>query len=32
MKDWNRVKQSLCRQYIVTDLPDCIGRQGKNIL
>ena len=32
MKDWNRVEQSLHRQYIVTDLPDCIEPQEKNIL
>ena len=32
MKDCNRVEQSLCHQYIVTDLPDCIELQGKNIL
>ena len=30
MKDWNRVEQSLRRQYIVTDLPDCIQLQEKN--
>ena len=29
MKDWNRVEQSLRRQYIVTDLPDCIEWQEK---
>ena len=29
MKDWNRVEQSLRRQYIVTDLPDCLERQEK---
>ena len=29
MKDWNKVEQSLCRQYIVTDLPDCIEPQEK---
>ena len=32
MKDWNKVEQSLHRQYIVTDLPDCVEPQGKNIL
>ena len=32
MKDWNRVEQSLHRQYIVTDLPDCIEPLEKNIL
>ena len=32
MKDWNKVEQSLCCQYIVTDLPDCIELQEKNIL
>ena len=32
MKDWNRVEQSLHHQYIVTDLPDCIERQEKNVL
>ena len=32
MKDWNRVKQSLRRQYIVTHLPDCIEPQEKKIL
>ena len=32
MKDWKRVEQSLCRQYIVTDLQDCIEQQEKNIL
>ena len=32
MKDWNQVQQSLRRQYIVTDLPDCIKPQEKNIL
>ena len=29
MKDWNRVEQSLCHQYIVTDLPDCIEPQER---
>ena len=29
MKDWNKVEQSLHRQYIVTDLPDCIEPQEK---
>ena len=29
MKDWNRVAQSLCRQSIVTDLPDCLELQEK---
>ena len=24
MKDWNKVEESLCHHYIVTDLPDCI--------
>ena len=32
MKDWNKVEQSLHHQYIVTDLPDCIELQEKNIL
>ena len=32
MKDWNKVEQSLRHQYIVTDLPDCIEWQEKNIL
>ena len=32
MKDWNRVEQSLRHQYIVTDLPDFIEPQGKNLL
>ena len=32
MKDWNKVEQSLRHQYIVTDLPDCIEQQEKNIL
>ena len=32
MKDWNKVEQPLCRQYIVTDLPDCIELQEQNIL
>ena len=32
MNEWNSLEQSLRRQYIVTDLPDCIERQGKNIL
>ena len=30
MKDWNQVEPSLCHQYIVTDLPDCIELQEKN--
>ena len=29
MKDWNKVEQSLRRQYIVTDFPDCIELQEK---
>ena len=29
MKDWNRVEQSLHRQYSFTDLPDCIEWQEK---
>ena len=32
MKDWNRAEQSLCHQYIVTDLPDCIEPQKKYIM
>ena len=32
MKDWNKVKQSLCCQYILTDLPDYIESQEQNIL
>ena len=32
MRDWNKVEQSLCRQYIVTDLPDGIELQEKNLL
>ena len=32
MKDWNKVEQSLHIQYILTDLPDCIESQEKNIL
>ena len=32
MKDLNRVEQPLHHQYIVTDLPDCIDLQEKNIL
>ena len=31
MKDWNKVEQSLRRQYILTDTPDCIEPQEKNI-
>ena len=32
MKDWNKVEQALHTQYILTDLPDCIESQEKNIL
>ena len=32
MKDWNKVEQSLCHQYILTDLPDCIESQERNTL
>ena len=32
MMDWNKVEQSLHRQYIVTDLPDCIELKEQNIL
>ena len=32
MKDWNKVEQSLCHQYILTDLPDCIESLERNIL
>ena len=32
MKDWNKVEQSFCHQYILTDLPDCIESQEQNIL
>ena len=32
MKDWNKVEQSLHRQSIRTDLPDCIESQEQNIL
>ena len=32
MKDWNKVEQSLCRQYILTDLPDYIESQKQNML
>ena len=32
IKDWNKVKQSLHRQYILTDLPDYIESQEQNIL
>ena len=32
MKDWNKVKQSLCCQYILTDLSDYIESQEQNIL
>ena len=32
MKDWNRVEQSLCCHYIVTDLPDCIESHEQKIL
>ena len=27
MKDWNKVEQSLCHQYSLTDLLDCIESQ-----
>ena len=32
MKDWNKVEQSLHRQYVLIDLPDCIESQEQNIL
>ena len=32
MNDWNKMEQSLCRQYIVTDSPDCIELREQTIL
>ena len=32
MKDWNKVDPSLHRQYILTDLPNCIESEEQNIL